>query len=153
MNKNQEAKEKQIVSKVDIFDSLLTISSFTKEGEDIYCYALQFSRMYDGVVKSQKRVPASTENAAVINAHKMGRTIIAELVNLAFANELYLKAILKYEKTNYRHEHRLDKLYNLLSNETKREIKNIMVKLCKENFGEDLDFDDFLVKNANVFLP
>lgn len=31
MNKNQEAKEKQIVSKVDIFDSLLTISSFTKE--------------------------------------------------------------------------------------------------------------------------
>lgn len=122
------------------------------EDENIYLYALQFSRMYDRVVESQNRVPASTENAEVINAHKMKGTIVAELVNLAFADELYLKAILKHEKANYRHEHRLDKLYNLLSKEAQKDIKDTTVNMYKNISGQDVDFDDFLVKNANIFV-
>ena len=130
-----------------------------KDGEIIYRYALQYSSMLDIFISGQRLSmklngidPDSNNNIKKYNI--IAETIVARLVNIAFSIELYLKAILKYKGNDYRYIHKLDDLYEKLGDSCKKEISDAVIRLYKEQCGEDISntFIEILKKNANVFV-
>lgn len=81
---------------------------------------------------------------------------IVKMVNTAFACELYLKLIAETRKVDFAKTHGLDKLFEKLAEEDKKEIFDIW----RENAGENITncdytrqmFSDNLEAVANVFI-
>lgn len=99
---------------------------------------IEFLNIYN-VAKSFKETVEDNYNSNVrkITNHLPGTPFF---VNGFFATELYLKAILKYDKRTYTATHNLYKLFKTLSQSRK---KNIIEKIN--------DIEEFLIDNADAF--
>lgn len=79
----------------------------------------------------------------------------ASKVNQAFAIELYIKAIMEYEKENVEKGHNLKTLFKHLKNKTQDTIYDYWRKLAGENIPDNeqskLYFEDNLYACCNVF--
>jgi hypothetical protein len=80
----------------------------------------------------------------------------AQQVNLAFAVELYLKAIMEAEKQEIKRGHNLKTLFNFLDNKTREAIYNHWRKLAGENMPDNKKIKDWFKDNifasSNIFL-
>ncbi|CUU47048.1 HEPN domain-containing protein [Clostridium beijerinckii] len=118
--------------------------------KSIYMYGMQFSKICDRIQGSQNLENKSeSEKYAIIVD-----TIIPELVNGSLAIELYLKALIVKEGHSYRNIHKIDSLFEMLNENTKREIKGIFLEgfksIHKKEYG--LCFEKKLKENSNVFV-
>jgi len=79
----------------------------------------------------------------------------AQQVNLAFATELYLKAIMEAEKKEIKHGHNIKTLFNFLDNKTQDAVFNHWRKVAGENIPDSKmvreGFKDNLFACSKVF--
>lgn len=70
------------------------------------------------------------------------------IVNMIFACELYLKALLCHDKIDYKKIHKLDELFELLPEEYKQEITNSY----NSKVTNGISLNEFTQKHANAFV-
>lgn len=78
--------------------------------------------------------------------------IISQAVLHIFSCEIGLKALLLKEDISYGKTHKLNDLFELLSEQMKENIRNLTKEKFKIEFHMDCNFDDQLSQISNMFI-
>lgn len=79
----------------------------------------------------------------------MRQNIIPEIVNRAFSCEVFLKSLLVYSCTEFKSEHILQKLWNLLPDSLRESIEEEIFKRIE--LIDDVSFDSLMQNISNAF--